>query len=181
MNFNEKVVLEIANGREFKKQFKDLINKFKREVTKAVVYGTSKQLQHHIQHQLKNYSVTGRLLTSLKLNHPKFIRKLKILSIGNGLPALLLESEKVAKLHNYPKFVSFKDEPHLKEWVQTIQAQGKMSNAVAERFLDSKGLRVGGYNTSYGKKRWFSNAVRLSRHNLKSVLLNEISKIKIKM
>ena len=153
----------------------DAKNEFMRALAEVVFDAAAKQLPETFKESVKK--VTGSVDGSMEpvdigIGVGRHHRT--IMTIGKGAAAHLLQFGKKSKywgVMGYPKFVSYDDEPHLKEWAQKV---GRYKD-------DEEGLIIGGPNHAFGRpdNQWFSKGIEKTTELLKERIVQELAKKKI--
>lgn len=142
---------------KIKVKLKDLTKVMEKTLSRAVTKGASQSVNHGTQMGLYKISVIGTTAKSYVNANGSGSKTIIVGSILNGLGAWGLEKGVKDPLMQsaYPRlgnangvFVSFRNEPHLREW-----AKQKV------KFFDPTltGITIGNPKTTmYGKKHWFT-------------------------
>lgn len=136
-----------------------------------VVSNITKTLQNPL------YKVTGSTIASMKTNKIGFGFKKQNLIVFNTPSVDLMERGKESKAYKYfkyPKFILFKENEGLRQWALS---KSELGSSFVE---NNRGLRIGGDNTSFGEKKWFTNSMESVKSELSKTIKSSLSKIKLK-
>lgn len=137
-------------------QLSDLFKNIQTEIRSELNEEFGNQIQQNILKRLPEK--TGRVKSSakpIKING-QILSQAILRFTSKGEAVILLENKEMLSEFNYPRFVSFDEEPELEDWVLYSGLPGDLM----EKFMKSGGVFVGGANTNFGRfaNRWFSNA-----------------------
>ena len=148
-------------------------NEFMKGLAEVVFDSAAIELPENFKTSVKK--VTGSVDGSMKPVDIGVGREHRtILTIGKGVAAHLLEFGNKSPFWNiegYPKFISYDDEPHLKDWAMQV---GRYKD-------DEEGLVVGDKHTGFGREhnKWFSKGVNRTAEMLKERIASELARKKI--
>lgn len=136
-------------------QLSKFINEFKRNIESELYNELAEDLQLELYQALP--TATGRVRADFKrlqINKNSYSQAI-IRFLTKGEASILLENKEMLSQFDYPRFVTFTEEPGLEDWVRSAG----LSNDTMERMLKAEKVYVGGAHTHLGTpaSRWFTN------------------------